>query len=286
MEPGEREDNAKRIIMIVDDDEMIRLLVRTTFQKANYEVLTAVDGIQAMALLEQNLPDVIISDILMPGMGGIELCRTIRADSRYRMIPFMFLSIKDTLPEKIRGIEAGADGYIPKPFNPKELIVRVEMLLRTVRRFTQPKTPALSANGLPPPEVITIPEEGTFAQGMELFRKELFAEAFYVWDNLLKKQVSDKDLRLWRDQAEGKFMEMVTSTLGSEDVILTRITQNPNEIIGLAKSQEEFYLWSSIDGKTAARQLIRLIPNKHKVEIYDTLLRFLNNGLLTIKKKR
>ncbi len=120
--------NDKPVILIAEDNEEL-LAFLTKFFKAEYSVVCATDGTEALHSISKFNPDLIISDIMMPGMNGLELARKIKTDIRTCHIPVILLTAKGAIENRIEGLETGADSYIPKPFHTKHLKVRVEKLL-------------------------------------------------------------------------------------------------------------------------------------------------------------
>ncbi len=116
-----------RTILIVDDDPHIRELLNFAFRKAGLDVREAGDGEQAEAMIAAAPPDLVILDINMPKMDGIELCRRIRKAGD---LPIMFLSSRDEEIDRVLGIELGADDYVVKPFSPREVVARAQAILR------------------------------------------------------------------------------------------------------------------------------------------------------------
>jgi DNA-binding response OmpR family regulator len=117
----------KQMILVVDDEPPIIRLVRAKLQADGYAVITADRGDAALHLLEQERPDLVILDVMMPEMDGFETLRRIRATSR---LPVIMLTARSSDRDKVRGLEAGADDYLAKPFNPDELSARVAAVLR------------------------------------------------------------------------------------------------------------------------------------------------------------
>lgn len=118
------------LILVVDDDEDVAETIERALRRVGYEVLVAHRGADALQLARQRRPEVIVLDIMMPGMSGIEVCRHIRANPQLTRIPILFLTAKGEISDKIEGFESGADDYLTKPFDQRELELRVKALLR------------------------------------------------------------------------------------------------------------------------------------------------------------
>lgn len=127
----------KETILIVDDEKEIRDLVEIYLKGEGYNTLQATNGEEALVLLEKNQVDLIILDVMMPKLNGIETCLKIR---EIREMPIIMLSAKSEDIDKILGLNMGADDYLTKPFNPLELIARVKSQLRRFHKFTNNKT--------------------------------------------------------------------------------------------------------------------------------------------------
>ena len=113
----------------MDDDAHIRDVVSFTIRRAGLEVLEAADGRQALDIAESEAPDLILLDILMPELEGIDVCRAIRRTSN---VPILFLSSKDRVVDRVIGLDAGGDDYVTKPFSPRELLARVHAMFRRI----------------------------------------------------------------------------------------------------------------------------------------------------------
>jgi DNA-binding NarL/FixJ family response regulator len=124
---------AKRLL-VVDDDPGLLLAVSETLRAEGYDVATARRGADALVHVAQTLPDLIISDIRMPGMDGYQLVRNLRSNARTRLVPIVFLTAKDETTDRIQGFRTGVDAYITKPFEPDELAAIVAGILSRVER--------------------------------------------------------------------------------------------------------------------------------------------------------
>ncbi|GJM82575.1 response regulator transcription factor [Paenibacillus timonensis] len=122
-------------ILIVDDDEKIAKLIEIYLTNEGYEVLRAEDGLRALEITEQDEVDLVILDVMLPGLDGISVCMKIRES---HTTPILMLSAKDGDMDKITGLMTGADDYMVKPFNPLELVARVKSLLRRSSYAAQP----------------------------------------------------------------------------------------------------------------------------------------------------
>lgn len=117
-------------ILIVDDDPDIRDVLRITLEAEGYRILEAGDGEEALRVVRQSTPHLLIVDYVMPRLNGHEVCAVLKKDLLLRHLPIIMLTGKGETADKVRGMEAGADDYVVKPFEPKELLVRVKTLMR------------------------------------------------------------------------------------------------------------------------------------------------------------
>jgi len=125
-----KQNNKKYRILVVDDERRILNFLTSNLRAQGYEVITASDGLEALEQFHACNPDLILLDILMPKMNGLDVLKEIRGFSN---IPIIFLSAKGNERDKISGLDMGADDYISKPFSPDELVSRIEALMRRVR---------------------------------------------------------------------------------------------------------------------------------------------------------
>jgi two-component system, OmpR family, response regulator len=117
-------------ILVVDDDAEIRALLREYFEKNGYRVSVAADGRAMWSAIDVSQPDIVVLDLMMPGDDGFKLCRDLRARSD---VPIIMLTARGEETDRIVGLELGADDYLPKPFNARELLARVKSVLRRMR---------------------------------------------------------------------------------------------------------------------------------------------------------
>ncbi len=120
-------------VLIVDDEADVVDLVRYKLHGAGFEVLTAGDGLAALQQAREHRPDLIVLDLMLPHMNGEEVCRQLKTEPDTAAIPVLMLTAKGQPAERIAGLEIGADDYMTKPFSPRELVLRVEAVLRRVR---------------------------------------------------------------------------------------------------------------------------------------------------------
>jgi DNA-binding response OmpR family regulator len=116
-------------VLIVEDDPVILRLLEVNFELEGFDVLLAHDGAEGIELAREQRPDLVISDIMMPNVSGIELVEALKADDATAAIPILLLSAKAQTADVRAGLEAGADDYVTKPFEPLELVDRVQALL-------------------------------------------------------------------------------------------------------------------------------------------------------------
>jgi two-component system OmpR family response regulator len=131
-----------RPILVVDDDRKIVALVRAYLEREGFTVITAYDGREALSQARAKDPALIVLDLMLPEIDGFEVMRLLRADSD---VPVLMLTARSSLPERIIGLEKGADDYLPKPFSPAELVVRVKAVLRRANQPPAPAKPLITA---------------------------------------------------------------------------------------------------------------------------------------------
>jgi len=124
-----------RKILVVDDDRKTVDLLRLYLEKDGYQVLAAHDGRQALDLTRQRRPDLIVLDLMLPSVDGLDVCRILRAESA---TPIIMLTARTTEDDKLLGLDLGADDYITKPFSPREVVARVRVVLRRVGAEREP----------------------------------------------------------------------------------------------------------------------------------------------------
>src|SRR5689334_22021989 len=117
-------------VLVIDDEKDVLELVRFNLEKEYLDVITATDGQSGLDIGLNHKPDLVLLDLMMPGMSGLEVCRKLRGDDRTRAVPIIMLTAKAAEADKIVGLEMGADDYITKPFSPRELLARVRAVLR------------------------------------------------------------------------------------------------------------------------------------------------------------
>lgn len=128
-----------RRLLLIDDDPNLILLVKDYLEFRGYDVITAENGREALEVLEQETPDMIICDVMMPEMDGYSLVSAIRQDPKTSWIPVLFLSAKGQSQDRVKGLNIGADVYMVKPFEPEELVAQVESSLKQASRLIQHK---------------------------------------------------------------------------------------------------------------------------------------------------
>jgi len=119
----------RKRILVADDEVYIVHILEFSLSMEGYEVISATSGVEALRRIEEEQPDLIVLDVMMPGLDGHEVCRRLRADERTSRTPIIFLTAKDTPADRDLGLGLGANAYITKPFGPRKLIEAIENLL-------------------------------------------------------------------------------------------------------------------------------------------------------------
>jgi phosphate regulon transcriptional regulator PhoB len=136
-------------ILVVEDEPDIRKLVQYNLAQERFKVLEAEDGEQALKILQRDRPNLLILDLMLPGLSGIELCRILRDRTDTARLPILMLTAKAGETDRVLGLEMGADDYLTKPFSPRELVARVRAILRRAAAAAQPESmPAYDKGGL------------------------------------------------------------------------------------------------------------------------------------------
>lgn len=121
------------MILVVDDEELIQELIKFNLEKEGYQVITAYDGSEVLGLVEEKRPDLVVLDIMLPAVNGLEVCKQLRLKPEFCDLPIIMLTAKGEEIDKVLGLEIGADDYITKPFSPRELLARIRARLRRMK---------------------------------------------------------------------------------------------------------------------------------------------------------
>jgi two-component system alkaline phosphatase synthesis response regulator PhoP len=144
-------------ILVVDDETYIVELVKFNLEKEGYRVIVAFDGIHALEMVREENPHLILLDIMLPSMDGLEVCRTLKQDPNYNTIPIIMQTAKGDEFDTVLGLEMGADDYIKKPFSPREMVARVKARLRALKILEAEK--AVGKRIFVVKELIVIPDK-------------------------------------------------------------------------------------------------------------------------------
>ena len=139
--------NAAYKILVVEDEPDIRKLVHYNLTQDHYRVVEAENGDQALKMIQRDKPSLVILDLMMPGMSGLEVCRTLRGQDETAKLPILMLTAKAGEADRVLGLELGADDYLAKPFSPRELVARVRAILRRANGAGQTETPPAYQKG-------------------------------------------------------------------------------------------------------------------------------------------
>ncbi|QHT66188.1 response regulator [Rhodocytophaga rosea] len=221
-------DIPKPIMLIVEDNADLRAYVRNMFTES-YHIYEASEGIEGLRIATTILPDIMISDVMMPNMDGIKLCKQLKADERTSHIPIILLTAKAVVEDKLEGLGTGADDYIVKPFHAQELLLRVNNLIgqrnkvreHFSRMFNQQSSPKKIVNSIPfvtkekvtqesPPPSLSPAEEKFLEKVIHIIEQHLADPAFS--GEILEKEIDMSHLQLYRkmkaitNQAPGEFI--------------------------------------------------------------------------------
>lgn len=139
---------AKRKILVVDDELQVCQLVQDILEQNGFAVTACHTTDEAFAKMRSGLPDLIILDLRLPTIGGLEFCRQLKTDSKTQKIPVIMVTVQDTETDRVIGLEAGADDYLTKPFGQRELLARIKAIFRRIDMLSQPPDPVLKIGQL------------------------------------------------------------------------------------------------------------------------------------------
>lgn len=145
-------------VLLVDDDPKIAKLLRSYFEKEDFSVLTALDGTTALQLYRDKKPDILVLDLMLPGVSGLNVCRQIRKESE---TPILMLTARDEETDRLIGLELGADDYVSKPFSPREVVARAKAILRRSRKTPEKTEPFKIGKFIVDTAGYTVSDEGS-----------------------------------------------------------------------------------------------------------------------------
>jgi two-component system, OmpR family, alkaline phosphatase synthesis response regulator PhoP len=134
---------AKSTVLVIDDEKDLIELIGYNLERDGFLVNSALDGESGLAAVRKNPPDILIVDLMLPGMDGLEVCRRLRSETRTSHIPIIMLTAKSEESDRIVGLELGADDYVTKPFSPRELAARIKAVLRRTS-YSSPEKPSIT----------------------------------------------------------------------------------------------------------------------------------------------
>jgi signal transduction histidine kinase/DNA-binding response OmpR family regulator/ligand-binding sensor domain-containing protein len=210
----------RKTVLVVEDEKEIHLFLNDLLGE-KYKIIATYNGIEALEALENKIPDIIISDVMMPLMDGVDLCKKVKTDIKTCHIPFIMLTAKDSVIHRIEGLESGANSYIPKPFYPDHLLIRVQKLLEEkellLKHFTQ-DAPVENLAALP----INNEEKDFIKRVIELIRKN-------IDDENLQSLFIEKELGISNSQLYRKIKQIFGFTPG--DLIRTIRLKHAAELL-------------------------------------------------------
>ena len=189
-------------VLVVDDDATLRMALRRYLEKRGYLTQDVASGIEALKLFEQDPPDLVVSDVMMPEMDGFEFCRRLRAIRSGQLVPFIFLSSKGEVEDRVQGHSIGADDYLIKPFEPRELLAKIESQLERTRRIhseivllMQRESNGTTTNGhataTPHPLPLTPAEEKVFWEVIQGFTNKQIGDRLFVSPRTVQTHLSN-----------------------------------------------------------------------------------------------
>jgi DNA-binding response OmpR family regulator len=172
-----RADGQKPVILIIEDNADVRHYIKDNLP-TTYQIIEAIDGVEGIERAKESIPDLVISDIMMPKKDGYEVCRDLKNDEKTSHIPIILLTAKAASENKIEGLETGADDYLIKPFEPKELVARIKNLIEVRRKLRERFAVSIP---LKPGEIaVTSLDNGFLRRAKEVVESKMAEETFTV----------------------------------------------------------------------------------------------------------
>ncbi len=279
----------QKTILIVDDDRLIRVLLERKLCSLNFNAISLSSADEALARLEEIRPDLIVSDILMPGIGGIEFCQRVRSQDAWRNVPFVFISVRRRVKDKVESLEAGADDYIQKPFHLEEFVARIEARLRINERLSataareESDTIKLAAQANPGDLLRdTMNEtqaERIFQSGVDHFAQGRSDVALTAWAPLLEDP--DPKFAHFTNLVTQHIETAVRERFGSLDAVIAK----RSEALEPAAAQESAVckdaLWQTIDGVKTISEIV-VACGGNRLQILGQLIHWLEAGFVKI----
>ena len=207
-------------ILVVDDDLTLRKVLENSLEQRGYQVISVASAKDALALFARDVPDIIVSDVSMPEMDGFEFCRELRSQPSGKLIPFIFLSAKNELADRIQGHTIGADSYLTKPFAMEELLANIEALIersrrvhaeivhlieqlansqvrnavtqfRTIAEQTKVETETSSSSAAPKPLPLTPAEERVFWETIQGYTNKQISDRLFISPRTVQTHLSN-----------------------------------------------------------------------------------------------
>lgn len=223
-------------ILVVDDDDRLRRLLERYLSEQGFSVATAADTGQATQAAEEKLPDIIVLDVMMPGETGLVFVQRLRTEGQN--IPVLLLSALGETDHRIEGLESGADDYLSKPFEPRELLLRIETILRRIGGGNRPETKQVRFGGF----VFDLEQEKLFAEGEAIYLTSIETSLLSRLAQTPNEPVSREELA----------KENFTGSERSVDVQITRlrkkIEQDPKQPLFLQTVRHRGYVLKAEGG--------------------------------------
>jgi len=301
----------KQKILVVDDDEFIQHLLSDTLDSVGFKTLIAKSAEECYRLLGSQIPDLFVLDIVLPGQDGFELCRNLRKNKSTLFTPVLMLSSKAKVQDRVKGLDAGADDFLVKPFHLDELVARVKALLRrtteinrmesaksakttdkvtdskktrktdtTIKRTMQRSEERHTATPLIGPEVDT---ETRKKFATELFQQRQYEKALQMFEDLCTEDPKDLYSKKYREITRKSMMNYYLKALGSKNNVPVRTSDRPEDFIGLDFNSQEGFIFSRIDGVTSFNGIVSISGMK-PVTAYGVLFNLFQSGVIEVKK--
>jgi diguanylate cyclase (GGDEF)-like protein len=264
--------NSERTLLVVDDEESLRGALEITFAREGFRVLTAANGEEAIEKARTQLPDIILLDVMMPGMDGYEVCRRLRAHYRTRHIPILYVTAKGEEDDKVEGFQGGANDYVVKPWSKRELVQRV----RNHLEWAQTQKAVNPLSGLPGGVSILSERQRRLDAGEPFAQMVLDIDYFKAFNDRYGFPRGDAAIRIMAETItrvvdEDGHPQNFVGHVGGDDFIILTAPDHAEELAERIKTALDVEFPKLYEEEDRQRAAVRVRNRRHEFEDFPLM---------------